>query len=146
MESNKLKQPDGGEDPPLNYPANNHMQHFIISAEDVNWQVTHLNTNRSEGADEIHPKIIACLASFLAFPFSRLCNNSLVTVKIRVEWKSSVICPIYKKGCKNNFANYRPICLMHRFCLHTVNCQNSSMLNNSVLCKYSFNIKKFHFK
>ncbi len=46
---------DGGEDPPLNYPANNHMQHFIISAEDVHWQLTHLNTNKSEGADEIHP-------------------------------------------------------------------------------------------
>ncbi len=29
---------DGGEDSPLNYPANNHMQHFIISAEDVHWQ------------------------------------------------------------------------------------------------------------
>ncbi len=31
------------------------MQHFIISAEDVHWQLTHLNTNKSEGADEIHP-------------------------------------------------------------------------------------------
>ena len=35
----------------------------------------------------------------------------------------------------------------NRFCLYTVKCQNTSILNNSVSCKYSFNVKKqFHFK
>ncbi len=92
------------------------MQHFIISAEDVHWQLTHLNTNKSEGADEIHPKILASLASFLATPLAKLYNNSIATGKIPVEWKSSVICPIYKKGCKNNVANYRPICLTSVVC------------------------------
>ncbi len=31
------------------------MQHFIIHVEEVHRQKTHLNTNKSEGADEIHP-------------------------------------------------------------------------------------------
>ncbi len=44
---------DGGEDHPLNYPAKNHMQHFIMSAEDVHWQLTHLNTKKSEGTESI---------------------------------------------------------------------------------------------
>ncbi len=61
-------------------------QHFIISAEDVHWQWTHLNTNKSEGADEIHPKILASLASFLATPLAKLYNNSIATGKIPVEW------------------------------------------------------------
>ena len=30
---------------------------------------------------------------------------------------------------------------MYRFCLYTVKCQNSSMLNDSVQCKCSFNVK-----
>ncbi len=35
----------------------------------------------------------------------------------------------------------------YRFCLHSVKCQNSSISNYSVLCKYSFNVKKqFPFK
>ncbi len=55
---------DGGEDPPLNY----YMQHFIMSAEDVHWQLTHWNMNKSEGANEIHPKILASLASILTMP------------------------------------------------------------------------------
>ena len=33
------------------------------------------------------------------------------------------------------------------FCLHSVKCQNSSLLNNSASPKYSFNVKKtFYFK
>ncbi len=29
----------------------------------------------------------------------------------RVEWKSSIICTVYKKGSKSGVANYRPIYL-----------------------------------
>ncbi len=70
---------DGGVDPPLNSPANSHMPHFIISAEDVHWHLTHLNTNKSEGTDDIHPKILVSLASFLATPLAKLYNNSIAT-------------------------------------------------------------------
>ncbi len=92
------------------------MQHFITSAEDVHWQLNHLNTNKSEGADEIHPKLLVSLASFLATPLAKLYNNALATGKIPVEWKSSVICPIYKKVCKSNAASCRPICLASVVC------------------------------
>ncbi len=101
---------------PLNYPQNNHMQHSITSAEDVHRQLTHLNTNKSEGADEIHPKIIASPAFFLATFLAKQHNNTLATVQIPVEWESSIICLIYKKGSKNNVSNYRPICLTYVGC------------------------------
>ncbi len=100
----------------MNCLANNHMQHLIISAEDVHWQFTQLNTHKSEGADKIHPNILVSLASFLATPLAKLYKNLLATAKIPVEWKSLVICPIYKQGGKNNIANYRPICLTPVFC------------------------------
>ncbi len=80
------------------------MQHFIMSAEDVHCQLTHLTTNKSEGTDELHPKILASLAPLLATPLGKIYNNSQATGKIPMEWKTSVICPIYKKGCKNNVA------------------------------------------
>ncbi len=44
-----------------------------------------------------------------ATPLAKVYNNSRPADKIPVEWKSSVTCPIYKKGCKNSVANYRPI-------------------------------------
>ncbi len=57
------------------------MRHFIISAEDVHWQLPHLNTNKSEGADEIHPQIHASFASFLATPLEKLLYIILKHIK-----------------------------------------------------------------
>lgn len=68
------------------------MQHFWISTERVHRQLARLNTNKSEGADEIHPKILASLVRFLATPLAKQCQ-------------------IYKKGSKDDVATCRPICL-----------------------------------
>ncbi len=43
-------------------------------------------------------------------PLTKLFNNLLETSIIPVEWKSSIICPIYKEGSKNDVANCTPIC------------------------------------
>ncbi len=85
------------------------MQHFTISAEDVHRQLINLNPRLSAGADEIHQRILTSLARYLAAPLAKRFNNSLETGIIPVEWKSSIICPTYKKGSKNEVANYKPI-------------------------------------
>ncbi len=53
---------DEGNDLPFHYPANIRTLHFLISAKEMRRQLPHLDTNKSEGADEIHPKILASLA------------------------------------------------------------------------------------
>ncbi len=84
---------------PIELPSKKkHIQHFINSAEDVHSLLFHLNKNKSEGADEIHPKILASLAFFFATSLAKFYNNLLASGKIPVEWKSSLICAIYKKG------------------------------------------------
>ncbi len=100
---------DEGNVPQLNYWANCRIQHAIISAEDVNRHLINLNPSKSEEADEINLKILACLACYLAAPLAKLFNHSLETGIIPLEWKWSIICQIYKKGSKNDVANYRPI-------------------------------------
>ncbi len=107
---------DEGNDPKLIYSAISRMQHFTISAEDVHQQLINLNPRKSEGADEMHPRILTSLAGYLATPLDKLFNNSLETGIIPVEWKSSIICPIYKKGSKHDVANYRPIFLTSVAC------------------------------
>ncbi len=92
------------------------MQHFTISAEDVHRQLINLNPRGSEGADEIHTRILNSLAGYLAAPLAKLFNNSLKTGIIPVQWKSSIICPIQKKGSKNDVANYGHICLTSVAC------------------------------
>ncbi len=107
---------DEGNDPQLNYSAISRMQHFTISAEDVHRQLINLNPRKSESADEMYPRILTSLARYLAAPLAKLFNNSLETGIIPVQSKSLIICPIYKKGSKNDVANYRPICLTSVVC------------------------------
>ena len=61
--------------------------------------------------------------------FSLAWAHSLIVKNISISSYS-----IYSNS--SNSAKYK--C---RFCLHSVECQNSSIYNNSVLCKYSFNVK-----
>ncbi len=98
----------------MNYSA--FTQHFTISAEDVHQQLINLNPRKGEGADEIHSGILTSLAGYVAAPFAKLFNNSLETGIIPVEWKASIICLIYKKGGKNDVANYWPICVTSVAC------------------------------
>ena len=66
------------------------------------------------------------------------CKYSLIVKNISISSYSV-------KSSSSNSAN--SVQYKYRFCLHTVNCQNSSILNNLVQCKYSFNVKKqFYFK
>ncbi len=62
---------DEGKDPKLNYSTISRMQHFTISAEDVHRQLINLNPRKSEGADEIHPRILTSLAGYLAAPLAK---------------------------------------------------------------------------
>ncbi len=55
---------DESNDPQLIYPVNIGMHHFIISVEDV-LELISLNLSKSEGADEIYPKILDGLACYL---------------------------------------------------------------------------------
>ncbi len=67
------------------------MQHFIISAEDVHKPLTHLNTKTSEGADEIHPKILIGLAFFLVTPLAKLYKFLLIIIHF---FEVTVQCPV----------------------------------------------------
>ncbi len=63
-----------------------------------------------------YTQVLTSLAGYLAAPLAKLFNNSLETGIIPVEWKSSIICPIYKKGSKHDVSNYSPICLTSVAC------------------------------
>ncbi len=79
-------------------------------------QLINLSPRKSDGADEIHPSILTSLARYLVAPLAKFSNNSLETGIIPAEWRSPIICPIYKKGSKNDAANYRPIGLTSVAC------------------------------
>ncbi len=71
---------DEGNDPKLNYSAISYIQHFTISAKDVHQQLINLNPRKSEGADEIHPRILTSLARYLAVLFENRADDCLAPI------------------------------------------------------------------
>ncbi len=57
-----------------------------------------IDTSKSPGPDELYPKLIKWLVTFLAEPLADLFNNCIATAIGPGDWKAAVICPISKKG------------------------------------------------
>jgi hypothetical protein len=73
--------------------------------------LSNVNSNKANGPDGIHGKILKFCAVGLSYPLSLLFNLSYNTGSIPSEWKLANVVPIHKKGPKEDIENYRPISL-----------------------------------
>ena len=87
-----------------------------ITAKMVKKKLKALNTNKSCGPDDIHPKLLFELADILCEPLSILINLSIKNGRIPREWKLANVVPVFKKGSKSFPGNYRPISLTCVMC------------------------------
>ena len=68
-----------------------------------------LKAKNSHGYDEISTKILKASAPYILSPLSYIGNRILSTGIFPDRLKFSEIKPLFKKGDRTNFANYRPI-------------------------------------
>ena len=73
--------------------------------------LSNINSNKAQGPDGIHGKILKNCAVGLAFPLTCIFKSSYNSGYIPDEWKLANVVPIFKKGDKANVENYRPISL-----------------------------------
>jgi hypothetical protein len=73
--------------------------------------LSNINSNKANGPDKIHGKILKYCSNSLAYPLAKLFNLSYNTCNNPAEWKLANVVPIHKKGAKENIENYRPISL-----------------------------------
>ncbi|KAK4831740.1 hypothetical protein QYF61_018870 [Mycteria americana] len=71
----------------------------------------HLDTHKSMGPDEIHPRVLKELADVLTKPLSIIYQQSWLTGEVPADWRLANVTPIYKKGRKEDPGNYRPVSL-----------------------------------
>ena len=73
--------------------------------------LSNINSNKAQGPDRIHGKVLKNCAGSISYPLSLLFRLSYNTGYIPSEWKYANVVPIHKKGSKNDVKNYRPISL-----------------------------------
>ncbi|KAK4817538.1 hypothetical protein QYF61_019456 [Mycteria americana] len=83
----------------------------IIQGEMVSDLLHHLDTHKSMGPDEIHPRVLKELADVLTKPLSIIYQQSWLTGEVPADWRLANVTPIYKKGRKEDLGNYRPVSL-----------------------------------
>ncbi len=71
----------------------------------VHKKLTTLDTSKIPGPDQLHPKLLKWLTTFIAEPLADSFNKSLVTAVVSGDRKAAVVCPIFKKGSQGDIAN-----------------------------------------
>lgn len=83
----------------------------VIQEETVRDLLLHLECHKSMGPDELHPRMLTELTEVIAKPFSTIYQHSWLSGEVPEDWRLADVTPIYKKGCKEDPGNYRPVSL-----------------------------------
>ena len=87
-----------------------------FTREDLIRKLRELNPNKSQGPDNIHPRILIESVDQLTDPLLTIFNISLAEMKVPDAWKEAVITAVHKKGSRALCDNYRPISLTSIVC------------------------------
>ena len=63
----------------------------------------------------INMSFLKKIISYIAKPFTYICNKSFIEGIFPDQMKTAKIIPLYKSGDKSNFTNYRPVSLLPQF-------------------------------
>jgi hypothetical protein len=83
---------------------------------EVNKLLKELNTTKSPGTDQVHPKVLNELTDIIDKPLCTIFNSSFKTGTVPEGWRIGQITALFKKGSKNSASNNRPVSLTNIIC------------------------------
>ena len=87
-----------------------------LSTEDVEKALNALKSPSAPGPDGVNPTMLKECSGVFCLPLYKLFNLSLSSGKLPSDWRKANVKPIYKKGCKTDSLNYRPVSLTSVVC------------------------------
>ena len=89
---------------------------ITISPSIISAILRKLKINSSPGPDQLPPILFNKTASSISYPLSILFRSVIDLHELPLEWKQSIVSPIFKKGSPSDPSNYRPISLTCTCC------------------------------
>ena len=101
--------------PQLNkqYPS---LSILSVSAIGVEKLLLNLNASKAAGPDKLSGKLLKATAHEIAPVLQVIFQRSIDEGTLPQAWKEATISPVYKKECRSNPANYRPVSLTCILC------------------------------
>jgi len=82
------------------------------SLDEIRSQINILKNYKSPGEDQIHAEVLKKVGEEMTFRLWKLIHRIWLSEKIPEDWKIALVCPIHKKGDKQDFQNYRAVALI----------------------------------
>jgi Notch-like protein len=95
--------------PFLNIKFNN------TSTKEIERTIKSKRVKNSHGYDGITTKMLKVGAPYISTPLNYICNKSIKSGTFSGYLKYPVVKPLFKKGERENIANYRPVTLLTSF-------------------------------
>ena len=87
------------------------MPPISITTADIAMLLDNLQPHKAAGPDCLSPMVLRELSSVIAPALQKIFSKSLSSHQVTEDWKKALVTPIFKRGDKDNPANYRPISL-----------------------------------
>ena len=87
-----------------------------ISVEEIKEVLTSMKNNKSCGNDGIPVDLLKICDDYVLKELAKIFNKFSHEEKVPQSWCESIIILLFKKGKKNDIANYRPISLIPHLC------------------------------
>ena len=96
----------------LNHPTDHRFKFQQVSTKEVVSIINKLKNKTSSCKDEISNKLLKSIKGEISEPLTVIINQSLLTGIFPEKLKIAKVKPLYKKGDKCCFNNYRPISIL----------------------------------
>ena len=97
------------------YLTDKRLSSFDFSEDDIKKVIQKLDPNKAHGQGNISIRMIKICGKSICIPLCKMFEECLRTGTFPLEWKKGNVVPIFKKGDKQIYKNYRPVSLLPIF-------------------------------
>ena len=99
----------------VQYLTDKRLSSFDFSEDDIMKVVQKLDPNKAHGQDNISNRMIKICGKSICIPLRKFFEECLRTGIFPLDRKKDNVVPIFKKGDKQIYKNYRPVSLLPIF-------------------------------